>query len=54
MPYKYADFPIPGTKKKWRPRNKWSECAKTDIIKCGLTGIDPLDRDAWRAGVPAT
>ena len=28
-----------------------SECVKTDVNKCGLASIDPLDRDAWRAGV---
>ena len=24
---------------------------KTDVNKCGLAGVDPQDRDAWRAGV---
>ena len=28
-----------------------SECVKTDVNKCGLAGIDPQDRDAWRVGV---
>ena len=29
----------------------WSECVKMVVNKCGLAGVDPLDRDAWRAGV---
>ena len=28
-----------------------SECVKTDISDCGLTGVDPQYRDAWRASV---
>ena len=46
-----TNFPIPGTRKKGRPGNTWSECVKTDINKCGLAGIDSLDRDTCRAGV---
>ena len=46
-----TNFQIPGTRKKGRPRKTWSECVKTDVNNCGLAGIDPLDRDAWRAGV---
>ena len=48
-----TNFLIPGTKKKGRPRKTWTwlECEKTDVNKCGLAGVDPLDRDAWRASV---
>ena len=45
-----TNFPLPGTRKKGRPGKTWSECVKTDVDMCGLAGIDPLDRDAWRAG----
>ena len=46
-----TNFQIFGTRKKGRPRKTWSGCVKTDVNECGLPGIDPLDRDAWRAGV---
>ena len=46
-----TNFPIPGTRKKGKPRKTWSECVKTDVNECGLAGIDTLDRDAWRADV---
>ena len=36
---------------KGRPRKTWSECVKTDISDYGLTGVDPQDRDAWRASI---
>ena len=43
-----TDIPLPVPRGTGRPREIWSECVKTDIIKdiseCGLT-----DRDAWRA-----
>ena len=29
----------------------WSECVKTYVNECGLAGVDPIDRDAWRVGV---
>ena len=45
------NFRIPGTRKKGRPQKTWSECMKTDVNKCGLAGIDPLERDAWRTSV---
>ena len=45
------NFNIPGTRKKGRPWKTWSECAKTDVNMCGLAGVDPLDRDAWRISV---
>ena len=44
-------FPPPSTRKKGRPPKTWSECVKTDVNKCGLAVIDPLDRDAGRAVV---
>ena len=31
-----TDFPLPGTRKKWRPRKTWSEYLKTDVGKCGI------------------
>ena len=46
-----TNFPLPGTKKKWRHRKSWSECVKTDVNSCGLAGVDPVDRDSWRACV---
>ena len=36
---------------KGRPRKTWSECVKTNISDCGLAGVDPQDRNAWRASV---
>ena len=46
-----TNYPIPGTRKQGRPRETWSECVKTDVSNCGLAGVDPQDRAAWRAGV---
>ena len=46
-----TDLAIPGTRRKGRPRMTWSECVKKDVIKSGLSGVDPQNRDAWRAGV---
>ena len=46
-----SNFQIPSTGKKGRPRKTWSECMKADVKKCGLAGVDPLDRDVWRVGV---
>ena len=45
-----TNFPLSGTRKKGRPRKTWSECVKTDIDKCGLASISPLNRDSWRTG----
>ena len=33
-----------------RPRKTWSECVKTDISDCGLTGVDSQDRCAKMHG----
>ena len=38
-------------KRRGRPRKTWSECVNNDIKECGLTHIDPQDRESWRAGV---
>ena len=46
-----TNFPLLGTRKKVGPRKIWSECVKTVIDKCGLAGVNPLDRDSWRAVV---
>ena len=46
-----TNFPLPSTKMKGWPCKTWSECVKTDIYKCGLASIKPLDIYAWRAGV---
>ena len=46
-----TDLTIPATSHPGRPRKTWSECVKNDVRKYGLSGIDPQDRDAWRAGV---
>ena len=45
-----TNFQLPGTRKKGRPRKTWSECVKTDIGKCALASISPLNRDFWRTG----
>ena len=44
----------PGSKGRGRPRKTWEECVKRDIQECGLTDVDPLDRNLWRAGVCAS
>ena len=44
-----TNFQIPSTRKKGSPWKTWFECVMSDVNKCGLAGIDPLDRDAWRA-----
>ena len=33
-----------------RPGKMWSECVKSDINECGMSSVDPQDRDAWRIG----
>ena len=42
---------IPGNRGSGRPKKTWSECVRDDIRVCKLSNINPLDRDAWRAGV---
>ena len=42
-----TNLAIPDTKGRWRPRKTWSECVKDDVSKCGLSSIDPQNRDAW-------
>ena len=46
-----TDFPLPVSRKKGRPQKTWSECGKTDVDMCGIVAVDPLDRDARKAGV---
>ena len=46
-----TDILLPGPRGKGKPRKTWSECIKTGISECGLTGIDPQDRDVWRTSV---
>jgi len=46
-----TDLAIPGNIGRGRPRKTWSECVKNDIRECNLSGVNPLDRDAWRQGV---
>ena len=47
-----SDTAIPGTRRRGRSRkNIWSECVKNGVRESDLPGIDPQDRDAWRAGV---
>ena len=43
-----TDLPLPGPRGKGKPRKTRSECVKTNISNCGLTGFDPQDRDAVR------
>ena len=46
-----TDLVIPGIRGRGRPRKTWLECVRKDVSECGLSGIDPQDRVAWRAGV---
>ena len=46
-----TDFSIPGVRGRGRPRKTWRECVRKDEEECGLSGADPQDRVAWRAGV---
>ena len=46
-----ADRPIPGSRVRGRPMKTWQDCVAKDLVDCGLSGVDPLDRDAWRMGV---
>ena len=46
-----ADVAVPGTRGAGRPRKTWRQCVKDDRRACGLDRTNPLDRDAWRAGV---
>ena len=34
-----------------RPKKTWKEGAENDKTACGMSNIDPLDRDAWSAGL---
>ena len=42
---------IPSARRRGRPKKTWSECVKTDMKKCSLGSIDPLNREAWGFGV---
>ena len=44
---------VPGSRGSGRLRKTWTECVKRDILECGLSDTDPLDRAVWRAGVNA-
>ena len=44
----------PGSKGRGRPRKTWEECVKREIQECGLTDVEPLERNLWRAGVYAS
>ena len=46
-----TDLAKAGTSGQWRPKKTYSDCVKNDVRVCGLSGIDPQDRDAWRADV---
>ena len=46
-----TNFQSPSFWNKGMPWKTWSECVKMNVSNCGLAGIDPLDRDAWRASV---
>ena len=46
-----TNFQIPSTGNKGGLRKTWSEFVNMDVNNCGLVCTDPLDRDAWRAGV---
>ena len=46
-----TDLPLPSPRRRGRPKKTWSKCVKTDVSECGLAGIDPQDRDIWRASV---
>ena len=48
---KVVGMEVPGARGRGRPRKTWLDCVKADIGACGLDGIDPLDREAWRFGV---
>ena len=48
-----TEMVVPGSRGRGRPRKTWKECLKRDIMECGLSDTDPLDRVAWRAGVRA-
>ena len=42
---------IPSSRGRGRPRKTWMDCVKQDRKTLNLSSTDPLDRDAWRAGV---
>ena len=42
---------VPGKRGGGRPLKTWAECVETDIRDCGLSAVDPQDREAWRAAV---
>ena len=46
-----ADRQIPGSRGRGRPVKTWWDCVAKDLVECDLSGVDPLDRDAWRMGV---
>ena len=45
---------VQGARGRGRPKKTWWDCVRADIDICGLGGIDPLDREAWRFGVGRT
>ena len=45
---------LPARRGRGRPRKTWMECVSKDLLQCNLTGVSPLDRVAWKAGVQAS
>ena len=41
---------VEGRRGRGRPKKTWEECLKKDVKEC-MKGMDPADRDGWRAGV---
>ena len=49
-----ADLVIPGIRGRDRPCKTLRECVKKNILECGLSDTDPMDRAVWKAGVQAS
>jgi hypothetical protein len=53
MPYPHKCFRHTGKRPLGRPRRRWVDNIKTDLIEIGLNGMDWIelakDRDQWRA-----
>ena len=46
--------PLADSKGPGRPPKAWKECVRRDIMDGGLSNTDPMNRNAWRAGIRAT
>ena len=43
-----ADMGIPGQRRRGRPKTRWRDCVRRDMVEIGLEREDALDRNNWK------